>query len=117
MAIRNRFIFVPLCLCLFSASSFSSNDATGKEISAYASAIRDYIIAKGGGVFNKYKGKACVVRLHISRNGAFSFNIDGGDPDLCNQLSVVLNSMKKFPPPPSEDIYLRIKDGKLDFKL
>ncbi|HAF2130666.1 TPA: hypothetical protein G9F27_004968 [Salmonella enterica] len=115
MNIQKYLMFIPFCF-FYSANSFSSNGATGKEISAYASAIKDSIVVKGGGVFNKYKGKGCIVRLNISRNGAFSFDIVGGSPDLCNQLSVVLGSMNKLPLSPSEAVYQLTKDSSFDFK-
>lgn len=115
MAIRNRFIFVPLCLCLFSASSFSLNRSV--DISGYARSVRNFIIAKGDGVFEKYKGKGCAVRFHIYRDGTFSFNIVAGSPDLCNQLSGVLGGVKKIPLPPSEDIYFKMQDVIMDFIL
>lgn len=117
MTIRNRFIFMPLCLCLFFVSSFSSGGTGSKELSIYLGSVRDTILVKSADSLNKYKGKSCIVGFHISRDGSFSFNTISGSPDLCNQVSDVLGSIKKFPPPPSEDIYLRIKDGKLDFKF
>lgn len=115
-----RIIYIPFCLFLFSASSFSapmSLGATGKEINDYAFSIKDFVNIKSGGIFNPYKGKSCIVRLRISRNGSFSFNIEGGHPDLCDHLSTVLNSMKNLPPPPSEQIYQIIKDARFDFKF
>ncbi|ECO1013507.1 cell envelope integrity protein TolA, partial [Salmonella enterica subsp. enterica serovar Newport] len=104
---------------LFSVSSFSaqtSTGASGVDISGYASSIISSIISNGGGVFNRYKGKGCVVGLHLSRDGSFSFSIEGGHPDLCKQLSGVLNSMKNLPPPPSDAVYQKVKHVHLDFK-
>ncbi|ENU2134560.1 cell envelope integrity TolA C-terminal domain-containing protein [Salmonella enterica] len=114
-----RIVYIPLCLLLFSVSSFSaqmSDGSTGKEISDYASSIRSSIIFNGGGVFNGYKGKVCIFKFRLSRDGSFSFNIENGYPDLCKQLSLVLTSMEKLPPPPSESLYLLLKSSSMQFK-
>ncbi|EJZ1608461.1 hypothetical protein OHU06_001700 [Salmonella enterica] len=114
-----RIVYIPFCLLLFSASSFSahvSTGATGKEISDYASSIRRSIIVNGGGAFNGYKGMMCVFRLYISRDGSFSFNIERGSPELCKQLSLVLTGMKKLPPPSSESLYQIFKSASMQFE-
>ncbi|HAF2130571.1 TPA: hypothetical protein G9F27_004866 [Salmonella enterica] len=116
MNIQRYLMFIPFCCLLYSINSISA-PSYSSELSDYSMSIKKSIDFKGGGVFNKYKGKTCSVRLHISRDGAFLFSINGGYPDLCNQLSGVLNSMKKLPPPPSDGVYQVFKSAFLDFKF
>lgn len=112
------FRLVPFCLLLLAGSSFaSSNGASGFDISSYALVIRNTIENKGGNVFENYKGKGCTVSIHLARDGSLlGFNIEGGPPDLCNEVSDVMRGIKKFPAPPSDAVYQKIKDATLDFK-
>lgn len=113
------FRLVPFCLLLLAGNVFAaSNGASGVEINNYAKVLRDTVQVKIAGVVNKYKGKQCVLSIHLARDGSLSgFNIEGGAPDFCNNVSEVMHGIKKFPPPPSEPIYQIFKDARLDFKL
>ncbi|HDC2544695.1 TPA: hypothetical protein O7139_002100 [Salmonella enterica] len=94
-------------------SPVSRNDFTN-----YARIIQQTIQNKAGGIFNNYKGKQCVLRMHLSRDGFLSaVNIEGGATDLCNEVLDIMHGIKKFPPPPSDIVYQKIKDSKLSFKL
>ncbi|EGJ5261056.1 hypothetical protein IM977_004005 [Salmonella enterica subsp. enterica serovar Typhimurium] len=87
------------------------------DLSNYARVIQHTIQNKAGGIFNNYKGKQCVLRMHLSRDGSLSaVNIEGGSPDLCDEVLNIMHGIKKFPPPPSDFVYQKIKDGKLSFK-
>lgn len=101
-------------------SKLNSNNTplvSGGDISNYARIIRDTIQNKVVGLFDNYKGKQCVLIMHLAPDGSLSgFNIEGGSPDLCDKLSDVMHDIKKFPPPPSDVVYQKIKDGKLIFK-
>lgn len=106
---------LPLCCLLLAGYSFAG---TGADISGYARVIRDTIIIHSGDSLSNYKGKACTVRIHLAAGGTLlGFDTEGGDPGLCNKLSDVLRTLDHFPVPPSEAVYLRIKDAVLDFKL
>lgn len=102
-------------------SELNSNNTSlvsGDDISNYARIIRDIIQNKVGGLFDNYKGKQCILVIHLSPDGSLSgFNTESGAPDLCSKLSDVMRSIKKFPPPPSDAVYQKIKDAKLGFNL
>lgn len=112
------FRLVPFCLLLLAGNVFAAgNGASGDEISNYAKVLNIAIKNTGGSVFNNYKGKTCVVKIHLSRDGSLTgFNINGGATDLCDKLSDVMSSIKKFPAPPSDAVYQIIKDARLEFK-
>ncbi|HDC2547240.1 TPA: hypothetical protein O7139_001403 [Salmonella enterica] len=112
------FRLVPFCLLLLAGNVFAAgNGASGDEISNYAKVLNITIENTGGSVFNNYKGRQCVVRMHFARDGSLlSFNIEGGSTDLCNKLSDVMHNIKKFPAPPSDAVYQKFKDVHLDFK-
>ncbi|EBR8158609.1 energry transducer TonB [Salmonella enterica subsp. enterica serovar Newport] len=109
-----------LALFLLAGNSFAASynkGASGGEIANYAGVIRNSIINKSNGVLNKYEGHACTLKIHISRDGSLkSFNILGGAPDLCNKVSDIMHSIKKFPTPPSDALYQVFEDATLDFK-
>lgn len=113
------FRLVPFCLLLLTGNVFAAgNGSSGDEISAYARILRDTIQVRGRDAFNDYKGKQCVVSIHLDRDGSLlGFNTEGGSPDLCNKLSDVLRGIKNFPAPPSDAVYQKIKDARMDFKL
>ncbi|HFE7524549.1 TPA: cell envelope integrity TolA C-terminal domain-containing protein [Salmonella enterica subsp. enterica serovar Newport] len=93
-------------------SSVSKNDTSN-----YVRTIQHAILNNAGGIFDNYKGKQCILRIHLSRDGSLSgVNIEGGAPDLCNEVLDIMHGIKKFPPPPSEVVYQKIKDSKLSFK-
>ncbi|EGQ2468252.1 hypothetical protein I2655_002859 [Salmonella enterica] len=112
------FRLVPFCLLLLAGNVLAAgNGASGDDISNYAKVIQQTIQAKGVGAFDNDKGKQCVVSMHLARDGSLtSFNTEGGLPDFCNKVSDVMHGIKKFPPPPSDVVYQKIKDCKLIFK-
>lgn len=113
------FRLVPFCLLLLAANVCAvSNGASGADIASYARIIQQSIQSRSETFFNKYKGKQCVVRIHLARDGSLSeFDIEGGAPDLCSEISDVMRSIKKFPAPPNDSVYQKIKDAKLGFNF
>lgn len=113
-------IFRPLafCLLLLAGNVFAAgNGASGVDISGYAKVIQQTIQSRGAGVFDNDEGKQCVVSIHLARDGSLlGFNTEAGAPDLCNKLSDVMRGIKKFPAPPSDAVYQKIKNSHLDFK-
>lgn len=112
------FRLVPFCLLLLAGNVFAAgNGVSGVDISNYAKVLYITIKNTGGSVFNNYKGKACVVRIHLARDGSLTgFNVEGGAPDLCDKVSHTMRAIKKFPSPPSDAVYQIIKDARLEFK-
>lgn len=112
------FRLVPFCMLLLAGNVFSAgNGASGDEISNYAKVLNITIKNTGGSVFNNFKGKQCLVKMHLTRDGfLYGFNVEGGASDLCNKLSDVMHNIKKFPAPPSDAVYQKFKDVHLDFK-
>lgn len=112
------FRLVPFCLLLLAGNVFAvSNGASGVDITNYAKVLNITIYNTGGSVFNNYKGKQCLVRIHLARDGSLvGFIVEGGAPDLCDKLLDVMHDIKKFPAPPSDAVYQKIKDVHLAFK-
>ncbi|EEG5674964.1 cell envelope integrity protein TolA [Salmonella enterica] len=112
------FKLLPFCLLLLANQSFAEGGGvSGADISNYAGVIRKTIENRGGGIFDTYKGRQCIVRIHLARDGTLTgVNIEGGAPDLCNKALEIINEIKKFPEPPSDAIYQVLKDASLDFK-
>ncbi|ENU2134736.1 cell envelope integrity TolA C-terminal domain-containing protein [Salmonella enterica] len=112
------FRLLPFCLLLLVNQSFASgNSATGADIVNYARVVQKTIEDRGGARFSNYKGKVCNVRIHLVRDGTLTgASIEGGLPDLCNELLKVMYEVKKFPDPPSDAVYRVFKDATLDFK-
>ncbi|ECT5250403.1 energry transducer TonB [Salmonella enterica subsp. enterica serovar Panama] len=112
------FRVIPFCMLLLAGNVFAAdNGASASEINNYAKVLRDTIQGKVGGVVDKYEGKQCSIKIHLSRDGSLlRFNTEGGSPDFCNEISDVMRSIKRFPAPPSDAVYQMIKDATLDFK-
>ncbi|EDY2188191.1 energry transducer TonB [Salmonella enterica subsp. enterica] len=108
----------PFCLLLLAGNVFAdTNNASEADISNYAKVLSITIKNTGGRVFNAYKGKSCVVKKHLARDGSLlEFSTENGASDLCNKLSDVLHSIKKLPAPPSDEIYELFKNARLSFK-
>lgn len=113
------FRLVPFGLLLLTGNVFAAGSgASGVDILNYAKAIQQTIQSRGAGVFDNDEGKQCVVSIHLARDGSLlGFNIEGGLPDFCNKVSDVMRGIKKFSAPPSDAVYQKIKDARLDFKL
>ncbi|MIE73126.1 cell envelope integrity protein TolA [Salmonella enterica subsp. diarizonae] len=85
---------------------------------SYVKLIRNEIKKQLGDSLEIYKGKQCVLRMHLARDGFVSgISIEGGSSDLCNASIDAVRRIKKFPAPPSDAIYQKIKDSLLDFNL
>ncbi|EAQ9806798.1 hypothetical protein DAX92_27485 [Salmonella enterica subsp. enterica] len=112
------FRLAPFCLLLLAGSVFAEhNDTSEADIINYEKVLGITIKNTGGRVFNAYKGKSCVVKMHLARDGSLlGFSTENGAPDLCNKLSDVMHSIKKLPAPPSDEIYDIFKDARLPFK-
>lgn len=111
------FRLVPFCLLLLAGNVFAAgNGASGDEISNYAKVLNITIENTGGSVFDNYKGKQCLVIMHLARDGSLlGSNIEGGSTDLCEKLLDVMHNIKKFPAPPSDLVYRKFKDVHLAF--
>lgn len=118
MAGLKIFRFMPFFLFLLAGSSSAAdNEANETDIINYTKVLKITIKNTGGSVFNAYKGKSCVLKMHISRDGSLlGFSTENGAPDLCNKLSDVMHNIKKLPAPPSDAIYDVFKDARLSFK-
>ncbi|EHI7915423.1 cell envelope integrity protein TolA [Salmonella enterica] len=112
------FRLVPFCLLLLAGNVFAAGNGTSAvDISGYAKVIQQTIQSRGAGVFDNDEGKQCVVSIHLARDGSLlGFNTEGGEPDFCNKVSDVMRGIKKFPTPPSDAVYQKIKNSYLDFK-
>ncbi|ECI5748178.1 hypothetical protein D5P88_19525 [Salmonella enterica subsp. enterica] len=110
--------FLPLCCLLLTGYSFAgSTGASGADITNYAKVIMETIQFRVGTLFDSYKGKACDVSMHLAPGGTLlAFDIEGGDPGLCNKVSDVLRTVDHFPVPPSEAAYQAVKDSHLYFR-
>ncbi|EGC1288364.1 cell envelope integrity protein TolA [Salmonella enterica] len=85
---------------------------------SYLKLIQNEIKNQLGDSLEIYKGKQCVLRMHLARDGLVSgVSIEGGSSDLCNASIDAVRRIKKFPAPPSDVIYQKIKDALLDFNL
>ncbi|EKY5349957.1 hypothetical protein QFV92_000435 [Salmonella enterica] len=88
---------------------------SGVGVGSYAMVIRDVIKNRLGDSLDIYKGKKCLVKIGLLRDGTVIYAVDyAGDFDLCNTVTLAVRGIK-FPPPPSEHIYQAVKDGILDF--
>lgn len=88
---------------------------SGVGVGSYTMVIRDVIKNRLGDSLDIYKGKKCLVKIGLLRDGTVVYVVDyAGDSDLCNTVTLAVRGIK-FPPPPSEHIYQAVKDGILDF--
>ncbi|ELS5097663.1 cell envelope integrity protein TolA [Salmonella enterica] len=140
--------FIPLCILVFSgyalaheqgnpsSDSYASKRAavlaaaakagvsdvkeskSDSALVSYLKLIQNEIKNQLGDSLEIYKGKQCVLRMHLARDGLVSgVSIEGGSSDLCNASIDAVRRIKKFPAPPSDVIYQKIKDTLLDFNL
>lgn len=110
-----RFMLFFLFL-LAGSSSAAGNDAGETDVINYTKVLKITIKNTGGSAFNAYKGKSCILKMHIARDGSLlEFSTENGAPDLCNKLSGVMHNIKKLPAPPSEAIYDKFRDTHLSF--
>ncbi|EHQ4620416.1 cell envelope integrity protein TolA [Salmonella enterica] len=85
---------------------------------SYLKLIQNEIKNQLGDSLEIYKGKQCVLRMHLARDGLVSgVSVEGGSSDLCNASIDAVRRIKKFPAPSSDVIYQKIKDVRLDFNL
>ncbi|ECG8596072.1 hypothetical protein FNI15_18415 [Salmonella enterica subsp. salamae] len=117
MAGLKIFRFMPFFLFLLAGSSSAAgNEADETDIINYTKVLKITIKNTGGSAFNAYKGKSCVLKMHIARDGSLlGFSTENGAPDLCNKLSDVMHNIKKLPAPPSDEIYDKFRDTHLSF--
>ncbi len=88
----------------------------GADISAYAKQIQVAIQSRLYDA-SLYQGKQCVLHISLAPDGSLkSITSEGGDPALC-QAALMATKTAKIPKPPSQAVYEKIKDAKLDFKL
>lgn len=123
--------FIPLCVLIFSGYAFSGDygdksekstfpdaNLSGVDISPYVRVMFDTIKNQMVNSLDLYHGKACTIKLGLSRDGTVLYAVDdGGEHDFCNAAILAIRSVKKFPTPPSEQIYQSIRDCTLDFKV
>ncbi|EEJ7236634.1 cell envelope integrity protein TolA, partial [Salmonella enterica subsp. salamae] len=99
-----------------SGTSGANGGATGTDISAYAKQIQVAIQSRLYDA-SLYQGKQCVLHISLAPDGSLkSITSEGGDPALC-QAALMAAKTAKIPKPPSQAVYEKIKDAKLDFKL
>ncbi|ELM4216613.1 hypothetical protein RYG71_000718 [Salmonella enterica] len=129
--------FIPLCVLIFSGYAFAddygnssldsdamnrsaidnSSGVSGASISSYAQVISEVIKYHMADSLGIYKGKSCILKIGLSRDGTVLYVVDdGGDVGLCNTAVSVVRSIKNFPPPTSEPLYQIFKDARLDFR-
>lgn len=95
-----------------------SKSKSDSALVSYLKLIQNEIKNQLGDSLEIYKGKQCVLRMHLARDGLVSgVSIEGGSSDLCNASIDAVRRIKKFPAPPSDVIYQKIKDALLDFNL
>lgn len=131
------FRFLPLCVLVFSGYALAydygnpssdsdvmnrstinnSSGVSGASIASYAQVISEVIKYHMSDLSGIYKGKSCILKIGLSRDGTVLYVVDdGGDAGLCNTVVSVVRSIKKFPPPTSEPLYQIFKDARLDFR-
>ncbi|EBR9004837.1 cell envelope integrity protein TolA, partial [Salmonella enterica subsp. enterica serovar Havana] len=99
-----------------SGTSGANGGTTGADISAYAKQIQVAIQSRLYDA-SLYQGKQCVLHISLAPDGSLkSITSEGGDPALC-QAALMAAKTAKIPKPPSQAVYEKIKDAKLDFKL
>ncbi|MGT3086196.1 cell envelope integrity protein TolA, partial [Salmonella enterica] len=99
-----------------SGTSGANGGASGADISAYASQIRNAIQSRLYGA-DLYAGKSCVLHIKLAPDGLLlDVTEEGGDPALC-QAALTAAKTARIPKPPSQAVYEKVKDAKLDFKL
>lgn len=85
---------------------------------SYVKVVRNEIQNQLGDSLKLYKGMTCSIRVGLLRDGTIIYAVDfSGDSNLCNTVISAVHSIKKFPPPPSEQIYQDVKDFTLHLKL
>ncbi|ELG3530556.1 cell envelope integrity protein TolA [Salmonella enterica] len=101
-------------------SSVSDVKKSGFHVAetSYIEVIRNEIKNQLGDSLEIYKGMTCSMRVGLLRDGTIIYAVDySGDSNFCNTAISAVRSVKKFPPPPSEQIYQDVKDFTLHFKL
>ncbi|KJG71612.1 hypothetical protein UA70_06750 [Raoultella planticola] len=94
-------------------TSGSNGGASGADISGYASQIRNAIQSRLYGA-DLYAGKSCVLHIKLGPDGQLlDIQQEGGDPALC-QAALTAAKTARIPKPPSQAVYEKIKDAKLD---
>ncbi|EDK4040419.1 hypothetical protein GF271_00035 [Salmonella enterica subsp. enterica serovar Newport] len=138
MAMLKSLWFIPLCVLILSGYVFAddyanhssnsdvaksttvknSSGVSGVSISAYAQVITEVIKYHMADSLDIYKGKSCILKIGLSRDGTVLYVVDdGGDSGLCNTAVLAVHSIKKFPPPTSDSLYQVFKDATLNFRL
>ncbi|EHF4788069.1 cell envelope integrity protein TolA [Salmonella enterica] len=98
-----------------SLNSDSTKSLVG--ISSYLSVIRNEIKNQLGDSLEIYKGMICSIKIGLLRDGTIIYVVYySGDSDLCNTVMSAVRSIKKFPSPPSEQLYQAVKDFTLDIR-
>ncbi|ENG8266765.1 cell envelope integrity protein TolA [Salmonella enterica] len=84
---------------------------------SYVKVIQNEIKNQLGDSLEIYKGMTCSMKVGLLRDGTITYAVDySGDADFCNTVMSAVRSIKKFPPPPSEQTYQAVKDFTLYFK-
>ncbi|ENQ4873222.1 cell envelope integrity protein TolA [Salmonella enterica] len=85
---------------------------------SYIEVVRNEIQNQLGDSLEIYKGMTCSMKVGLLRDGTIIYAVDySGDSNFCNAAISAVRSVKKFPPPPSEQVYQDVKDFTLHFKL
>jgi colicin import membrane protein len=90
--------------------------AKGDTLTGYAIEVQ-HAIQQAMHVPEKFAGKRCVLQLDMQRDGAInSVAAQGGDAELC-EAAIAAVKKAEIPAPPTDEIYEKIKNVKLDFAL
>lgn len=87
----------------------------GDDLSRYVSQMQA-AIAHNMDNWESYKGKACTVRLNLSRDALLlGAKSESGDPAFCQAILARLKTVN-FPKFPNDDLYDVFKNAALDFR-
>ncbi|MCX9019078.1 cell envelope integrity protein TolA [Citrobacter portucalensis] len=86
------------------------------DVAAYAAEFRNAVQAK---IYDAdmYAGNNCVLQISMQRDGKINdVTAQGGDPALC-QAAIKAVQVAEIPAPPTDEIYNKVKNARLDFAL
>lgn len=86
------------------------------DVVTYAAEFRNAVQRKIYGA-DLYAGKRCALQIKMERSGRITaVSAQGGDPALC-QAAISAVKVAEIPAPPTDEIYNKVKNARLDFQL